>query len=143
MARVGRMASNTIREAGKHVPLGTHAADVRKRVIAMEQLLEGTFKIPGTNQRFGLDAILGLIPVAGDFITSAMGLYMVWEARNIGMSKAKMARMVGNVAFDWLIGLVPFVGDAADFMFRSNTRNLKMILRHLDRHHPSTATINH
>ncbi len=143
MARLGRMASSTFREASRNLPLGTHAADVRKRVVAMEHLLEGTFKIPGTNQRFGLDAILGLVPVAGDFITSAMGLYMVWEARNIGMSKTKMARMVGNVAFDWLIGLVPFLGDAADFMFRSNTRNLKMILRHLDKHHPGTATINH
>ncbi|MBL7471107.1 DUF4112 domain-containing protein, partial [Escherichia coli] len=54
-----------------------------------------------------------------------------------------MMRMVGNVGFDWLIGLVPVVGDAADFLFRSNTRNLRLIKRHLDRHHPGTATVHH
>ncbi|QIG82001.1 DUF4112 domain-containing protein [Sphingosinithalassobacter tenebrarum] len=134
------MASSTLKEAG--VPLGTHAADVRKRVVAMEQLLERSFKIPGTNQHVGLDAILGLIPVGGDLIAALMGLYMVWEARNIGMSKGKMLRMVGNVGFDWLIGLIPGIGDAADFFFRSNTRNAKMILRHIDKHHPGSATID-
>lgn len=117
------------------------AAAVRKRVEAMEKLLERTLTIPGTRQTVGLDALIGLIPVGGDVIAAAMGAYMIWEARNLGMPKRAMLRMAGNVGFDWAIGLIPGVGDAADFFFRSNTRNLKIIKRHLDRHHPGTATL--
>lgn len=123
------------------LPIGRDAAAVRRRVEAMEKLLERTLTIPGTRQTVGLDALLGLIPVGGDVIAAAMGAYMVWEARNLGMPKSAMVRMAGNVGFDWLIGLIPGVGDAADFFFRSNTRNLRIIKRHLDRHHPGTATI--
>ena len=71
-----------------------------------------------------------------------MGLYMIWEARNIGMSRGAMLRMAGNVGFDWLLGLIPGVGDVADFFYRSNSRNLRIIKRHLDKHHPATATID-
>ncbi|MCP3728973.1 DUF4112 domain-containing protein [Sphingomonas sp. MG17] len=134
MAEVTRMQ-------GDKLPLGRDALSVRRRVEAMEKLLERSFTIPGTRQTVGLDALIGLIPVGGDVITAVMGAYMLWEARNLGMSKGAMARMAGNVGFDWLIGLIPGVGDAADFFFRSNTRNLKLIRRHLDKHHPSTATI--
>jgi len=109
----------------------------------MEQLLERSLTIPGTKHKIGLDAILGLVPVGGDVIAALLGLYIVWEARNLKMPASTMVRMLGNVGFDWLIGLVPVVGDAADFVFRSNSRNLRLIKRHLDRHHPSTATVNH
>jgi hypothetical protein len=135
--------AKTTRIAPGSLPLGRHAQDVRKRVEAMEQLLERSLTIPGTNYKVGLDAILGLVPVGGDVIAAILGLYMVWEARNLKMPASTMARMLGNVGFDWLIGLVPVVGDAADFMFKSNSRNLRLIKRHLDRHHPSTSTINH
>ena len=124
------------------VPLGRDAASVRKRVEGMEHLLEGLFKIPGTKQRLGLDVILDLLPVGGDVIGAALGAYMVWEARNLGMSKAQMARMFGNVGLDFLLGLIPLVGAVPDFFFRSNTRNLKIIRKHLDKHHPSTAVID-
>ena len=107
----------------------------------MEHLLEKLFVIPGINRPVGLDAILGLVPVVGDLATTGLGAWLVWEARNLGMSKLQFARMAGNVGFDTLIGLVPFVGDAADFMFRSNTRNMKIIRRHLDKHYPSTVTV--
>ncbi|WP_066796911.1 DUF4112 domain-containing protein [Sphingomonas soli] len=127
---------------GPDLPLGRDAAAVRRRIEAMEKLLERGFTIPGTNQKFGLDFILGLIPVGGDVLTAAMGLYMVWEARNLGMSKTAMVRMLGNVGFDTALGAVPLLGDAADFFFRSNSRNLRIIRKHLDKHHPSTATIN-
>ena len=124
------------------LPTGGDAASVRRRIEAMEKLLERTLTIPGTRQTVGLDAILGLIPVGGDVVAAAMGAYMIWEARNLGMPKRAMVRMAGNVGFDWLIGLIPGVGDVADFFFRSNTRNLRIIKRHLDRHHPGTATID-
>ena len=122
---------------------GSNPAAVRKRVEAMEHLLEGIITIPGMNRKIGLDVILDLIPVGGDAVGAAMGAWMVWEARNIGMSKTQMARMFGNVGVDFLLGLIPVIGAVPDFLFRSNTRNLKIIKRHLDKHHPATAMIEH
>lgn len=124
------------------LPLGRDAHSVRRRVEAMEQLLEGMFVIPGTNRKVGLDSIVGLIPVVGDLITAAMGAWMIWEARNIGMSKFQLGRMAAHVGVDSLIGAVPIVGDLFDFVYKSNTKNLKIIKKHLDKHHPSTVTID-
>lgn len=121
--------------------LGRDPESVRRRLEAMEQLLEGLFVVPGLNRRVGLDAIIGLVPVIGDAVAAALGSWLVWEAGNVGMSKLQIARMGARVGFDAALGLIPFVGDAADFFYRSNTRNLKTIKRHLDRHHPSTVTI--
>ena len=122
--------------------LGTDPASVRQRIEAMERVLEGLFVIPGTNQKVGLDVILDVVPVVGDIAAAALGAYIVWEAKNLGMSKWQMSRMAGNVGVDWLLGLIPFVGAIPDFFFRSNTRNLKIIKRHLDKHHAGTATID-
>jgi hypothetical protein len=118
------------------LPTGSDPAAVRQRVEAMERLLERSFTIPGINRAVGLDAIVGLVPVVGDLIAAGMGAYLIWEARNLGLPKWKLYRMAGNVAFDTAIGAVPLVGDAFDLVFRSNTRNLRMIRRHLDKHHP-------
>lgn len=123
------------------LPVGTGPHSVRRRVVAMEKLLENSFVIPGINRKVGLDALLGLVPVAGDAVAAILGLYMVWEARNLGMPRWQIARMVGNVGFDALLGAVPLVGDLFDFLYRSNSRNLRLILRHLDRHHPATRVI--
>lgn len=123
------------------LPTGTDPASIRARVEAMEFLLERSFRIPGLNVPVGLDALIGLVPVLGDVITTALGAYIVWEARNLGLSKWALTRMGANVAFDTVIGLVPLVGDAADLMFRSNTRNLRIIKKHLDKHHPETRVI--
>jgi hypothetical protein len=123
------------------LPLGRDAASVRRRIEGLEKLLERSFTIPGINRQVGLDFLIGLVPVFGDAAAALMGSWMVWEARNLGMSKWQLARMAGNVGFDAALGLVPFVGDAADFFFRSNSRNLRLIKRHLDKHHPGTATI--
>lgn len=120
---------------------GSDPASVRRRIEAMEALLEGMFVIPGTTRRVGLDSLVGLIPVVGDLATAAMGAWIVWEGRNLGMSKWQLTRMAANVGFDTALGAVPFLGDAFDFFFKSNTRNLKIIRRHLDRHHPETVTI--
>ena len=123
------------------LPLGNDPASVRKRIEAVEKLMEHSFKVPGTKLPVGLDSIIGLIPVAGDIIAAGLGLYVVWEARNLKMSKWQIARMAGNVGVDTLIGAVPLAGDLFDFMFRSNTRNLRIIRRHLDKHHPETGII--
>jgi hypothetical protein len=123
-------------------PLGSDAMSVRRRVEALERVLERAFTIPGTSRQFGLDAAVGLIPVAGDVVSAALGLYLVWEARNLGMSKFQLARMLGNVGFDTLVGAVPFAGDIFDFVFRSNSRNLRIVRKHLDKHHPHTKIID-
>ncbi|XUU62031.1 DUF4112 domain-containing protein [Erythrobacter sp. HA6-11] len=126
---------------GLSLPTGTDVQSIRQRVESMEILLERSFRIPGVNVPIGLDAIVGLIPILGDIVTTAMGAYLVWEARNLGLPKWKLWRMGANVAFDTAVGAVPVVGDAADFLFRSNTRNLRIIKKHLDKHHPETRVI--
>lgn len=123
------------------LPTGTDAASVRARVTAMEKLLERSLVIPGINMPVGLDVLIGLVPVLGEIITTAMGAYIVWEARNLGMPKWKLARMGLNVLFDTAIGAIPVVGDAADLVFRSNTKNLRMIRKHIDKHHPEARVI--
>src|SRR5687768_2594160 len=95
-------------------PIGRDPASVRRRVEAMEGLLERAFVLPGTNYRVGLDAVVGVVPVLGDLVTTAMGAWMVWEARNLGMSKLHLLRMAGNVGVDTVIGAVPLVGDLFD-----------------------------
>lgn len=141
VARPQQMASGWS-AAAKNLPLGKDPASVRRRIEAMEHLLERSLTVPGTRFPIGLDVVLDLVPGIGTTIAAAMGAYMAWEARNLGMSKAQIARMAGNVGFDWVLGLIPWVGAIPDLFFRSNSRNLKMIKKHLDKHHPSTATID-
>jgi len=123
------------------LPIGRDPASVRRRLEAMETVLERAFTIPGINRGVGLDSIVGLIPVVGDIITASMGAWLVWEARNLGMSKFQLARMAGNIGIDTAVGAIPLVGDLFDFAFRSNTRNLRIIKRYLDKHHPSTRIV--
>lgn len=124
------------------LPVGSDPASVRRRLEALEMLLERSFTIPGVNRKVGLDAIVGLVPVLGDVVTAVMGAYFVWEARNLGMPKWKLWHMAGNIAFDSLLGAVPVAGDLFDFLFRSNTRNLRIVKRHLDKHHPASQVID-
>jgi hypothetical protein len=124
------------------LPFGRDPAAVRRRIEAVERVMEGLFTVPGTRRKFGLDVILDLLPVAGSTVSAAIGGWLAWEARNLGMSKTQMARMAGNIGVDWLLGLIPFVGAIPDFFFKSNTRNLRIVKRHLDRHHPATAVID-
>lgn len=105
----------------------TDAASARIRIQGLEHVLEGAIRIPGLGTRIGLDALIGLVPGVGDAVMAAMGLYLVWEARNLGASRWVLARMVGNVGMDALIGSVPVAGDVFDLFFRSNSRNLKLI----------------
>jgi hypothetical protein len=123
------------------LPVGRDPASVRRRIEAMERVLERAFAIPGTEMRVGLDAIVGLVPVVGDLVTTAMGAWLVWEARNLGMPKLHLARMAANIGVDTLVGAIPLVGDLFDFAFRSNSRNLRILKRWLDKHHPDTMTI--
>lgn len=123
------------------LPLGTDALSVRRRVEGLERLLDGLIAVPLVGRKVGLDAVLGLVPGIGDVITGLMGLYLVWEARNLGMPRWQLWRMAGNVGLDALLGVVPLAGDLVDVLYRSNSRNLRIIRKHLDRHHPGSVLI--
>lgn len=123
------------------LPMGTDPLSVRRRIEALERMLEGMVKVPVLGRKVGLDAVLGLIPVAGDAIAAVLGMYIVWEARNLGMPRWQIWRMTANVGVDTLIGAVPLAGDLFDFVYRSNSRNLKIIRKHLDKHHPASVTL--
>jgi hypothetical protein len=125
----------------QRLPVGRDPASVRRRIEAMERMLEGMFTLPGTNRQFGLDAIFSIIPVGGSFIAAAMGSWLAWEARNLGLSKWHLMRMGGNIGVDFVLGAIPVVGVVPDFFFKSNSRNLRIIKRWLDKHHPETMIV--
>ena len=103
------------------------------RLDALAKLLDVAFIVPGTNFRYGIDGLIGLIPVVGDLITTAISLWLVREARALGAPWHVTTRMLGNVALDGVVGLVPLAGDAFDVMFRANVRNVRMLKRWLDK----------
>jgi hypothetical protein len=101
------------------------------RLDALATLLDTAFILPGTNIRFGIDGIIGLVPGIGDAITTMMSLYIVREARELGAPRHLIARMLVNVAIDGVVGAVPFLGDAFDVMWRANRRNMALLQSHL------------
>ena len=114
---------------------------VRARIEALERLMENLVRVPGLNRGVGLDVVLDFVPVVGPTAAAALGTYLAWESRNLGMPRSAVVRMAGNIGVDWLFGMIPFVGAVPDFFFRSNTRNLRIIKRHLDKHHPAGSII--
>ena len=115
-------------------PFGNLTREQRiARLEAIAKLLDVAFIVPGTNIRYGLDGLIGLIPVVGDLITTAISLWLVREARALGAPWHITARMLANVAVDGVVGLVPVAGDAFDVMFRANVRNVRMLKKWMDR----------
>jgi hypothetical protein len=103
------------------------------RLEAIAKLLDIAFILPGTNIRYGIDGIIGLIPVVGDIIATALSLWLVREARALGAPWHVTARMLGNVAIQGVVGAVPVAGDAFDVLFRANMRNARMLRRWLEK----------
>ena len=103
------------------------------RLEALAKLMDGAFVIPGTTIRFGLDGIVGLIPVAGDMLAGLVSTYLIWEARQLGAPGWLIARMLANAFLDTAIGAVPVVGDAVDVLFRANMKNMALLRRHLEK----------
>ncbi len=112
---------------------GPSQADSVARISMLAHLLDSSIPIPGTNRTIGIDALLGLLPVVGDAVSAAFSSYIIWEARQLGLPRWKIARMIGNLAVDTAVGAVPFVGDAFDLVFKANRRNLRIVLDHLER----------
>ena len=103
------------------------------RLEALAKLLDVAFIVPGTNVRYGIDGLIGLVPVVGDLITTAISLWIVREARSLGAPMHVVGRMLANVALDGVVGLVPIAGDAFDVMWRANVRNMRLLRKWLDK----------
>jgi hypothetical protein len=103
------------------------------RLDAVAKLLDIAFIVPGTNIRYGIDGLIGLIPVVGDLIATALSLWLVREAKALGAPWHVTARMLGNVAVQGVVGMVPVAGDAFDVLFRANIRNVLLLRRWMDR----------
>jgi hypothetical protein len=103
------------------------------RLEALGRIMDGAFVLPGTNIRFGLDAIIGLVPVAGDVISGLVSSYLIWEARQLGAPRWLIARMMANTLLDTTIGAIPVVGDAFDLLFRANMKNMALLRRHMEK----------
>jgi len=101
------------------------------RIDSLATLLDSAFVVPGTKIRFGLDAIVGLVPGIGDFLMSLVSLYIVHEARQLGAPAHLLVRMVANIAIDGIVGSAPVAGDIFDVMWRANRRNMTLLYNHL------------
>lgn len=104
-----------------------------RRMQAVANILDSAFVIPGTKQRIGIDAIIGLMPGVGDVLTTILSSYVIWEARNLGVSRVAIARMLANLGIHATIGSIPLIGDLFDAFFRVNQRNMKIIRAHIAR----------
>jgi len=101
-----------------------------REIEFLAKLMDSRFRVPGTDIRFGLDAIIGLIPVAGDLSTLAVSGYMLLILARNGASGFLLARMVLNVLIDTVVGMIPFLGDVFDVAFKANMRNLRLMQEH-------------
>ncbi len=106
-------------------------AQTLRRLCRLATLLDDRFGIPGTNVRFGLDAVVGLVPGVGDLAGAAMSGYFVLEGRRLGVPKRLLMKMVGNIAVDVVVGAIPIVGDLADIQWKANRKNVHLLIDHL------------
>ncbi|CAN7715840.1 DUF4112 domain-containing protein [Ensifer sp. ENS03] len=123
---IGRMKNHT-------VPI-EHLTRLR-RIRGLVRLMDTALRIPGTRVSLGADSVLGLIPGVGDFAAAAISLVIVNEARRLGVPNDKLVKMLVNVGFDTVAGSVPVLGDVFDIYFKSNRRNLQLVLDHLGLDH--------
>lgn len=107
-----------------------HSDDIA-RLKQLERMLDRQFSVAGVE--FGFDAVIGLVPVVGDFISGAIGLYVINEAKRLGVSRFTKARMYSNWGVDVAVGALPIIGDLFDVAFKSNTRNVKLLIADLEK----------
>lgn len=107
----------------------------RKTLAKLQKLsvlMDSTFSLPGTHIRFGFDSIVGLIPVIGDTLTAGISWYIYSFAKRAGVPGHKRMLMVWNIFIDWLIGLIPLLGDVFDVAFKANRKNVRIITTHIE-----------
>jgi hypothetical protein len=112
------------------------ASGARARLETLARFLDSAVRVPGTNIRFGADALLNLIPGVGMLTSKGMSAYLIWEARRLGVPMSTLLRMMGNVGVDFVIGAIPLVGWVGDVFYRSNLRNMNLLRDHLDKANP-------
>jgi hypothetical protein len=117
------------------------ASESRVRLDALARFLDSAIRVPGTNVRFGADALLNLLPGIGTLTSKGMSAYLIWEEQRFGVPTRTLVRMAGNVGLDFVISAVPIVGWVGDVFFRSNLRNMGLLREHLDRVHPVATQI--
>ncbi len=103
----------------------------RERLITLTRLMDSAIEVPMLRTTVGLDALLGLVPVAGDLLSAAIGVYLITQARELGASRWLQAKMIRNLVVDAAVGSVPLAGDVFDVYFRAHRRNLKLLQQHL------------
>jgi hypothetical protein len=119
---------------GFDAPFLDEATRLRRiaRLNSLARVMDTAIRVPGTDIRFGADAVIGLVPGVGDAGAALIGLYIVNEARRLGLPKRKLARMIANLGVDAAVGAVPLAGDLFDVYFKSHKRNIQIILDHFD-----------
>jgi hypothetical protein len=110
------------------------------RLKRLEQTLDRKFSVFGI--QFGVDGLLGLIPVLGDVISAALGLYLVFEARRLGARRWTMAKMLLTWAIDLGLGAIPLIGDIFDIAFKSNSKNVRLLIADLERRADELREVN-
>jgi uncharacterized membrane protein len=133
------LASNGLFDLIKAASPSSDAALGRLQFIA--NLLDSAFLVPGTKQRIGIDAIIGLVPGVGDVVTTLLSTYIIWEARNLGVSKFALGRMLANLGIHAAIGSVPILGDMFDAFFRVNQRNMRILRAQLGTKSPRASGV--
>ncbi len=103
-----------------------------RRIDLLSQLFDTAFILPGTNVRFGIEALLRLIPGIGDAAASALSAYLLYEAHRLGVPRHVFARLAANVAMEGIVGAVPLIGDLFDVGFRANRRNVRILRDHFE-----------
>ena len=101
--------------------------EIEKGLDDLSRYLDGLFRIPGTDWRFGLDALIGLVPNVGDTLTSLASFYILFSGVRYGVPKITLLRMAINIGIDYLVGSIPFIGDAFDFFWKANKQNMELI----------------
>ncbi len=108
------------------------AEAVLAKLDDLARWLDSRYRIPGTSIRFGLDAVLGLLPGVGDAAAAAPALYLIWRARQLGAPRGLLVRMIANVGLDTAVGSVPIAGGLFDLFFKASRRNLALLRRHFE-----------
>jgi hypothetical protein len=125
--------SNPIASRAAAPIVGTHEPAELEHLRAMSRLLDNAFTIPGTRFRFGLDALIGLVPGLGDAVSAVFSGYIVLQASRLGAPRAVVNRMIANVAIDTIVGWIPLLGDLFDVAWKSNVRNMALLEEHVRR----------
>jgi hypothetical protein len=125
------MTASTATGFAGRMPAQRHA-ETLEHLERLADLLDSRWRIPGTGVRFGVDALASFVPVVGSLSAAGVSAYMVKRAHEMGAPGHVLARMVGNVAFDAVVGAIPVIGPLFDLAVKANRRNVRLLRKHFD-----------